>query len=225
VTSNRQSVVNELAAMICDLERGHVRRIAIDGTTGAGKTTLANELAFAIDANGVPVERLTMDGYHNPKKIRYRQGRMEPMGYYQDAYDFEAFAEQVLKPLGPQGNGTYVPKILDLASDTSVSCSPVSLTPDAVLVVDGSFLQKPVLAHNWDLVVFLQVDLSICRQRGIERDQELLGGREQAAKTFNQRYQPAARHYLATCRPADSADVRLVNDHFDAPQLIKNPAK
>jgi hypothetical protein len=38
-------------------------------------------------------------------------------GYYEDAYDFAAFAQHVLIPLGAGGNRRYRVRIIDLASD------------------------------------------------------------------------------------------------------------
>ena len=50
-------------------------RVAVDGITAAGKTTFADQLSVALAAVGVQVIRVSMDGFHNPRSVRYRQGR------------------------------------------------------------------------------------------------------------------------------------------------------
>lgn len=39
--------------------------------------------------------------------IRYTQGKESARGYYEDAHDYTAFKERLLKPLGPNGNLQY----------------------------------------------------------------------------------------------------------------------
>jgi len=220
MTDMRKALLDQIVDRIEDLPRDHVRRVAVDGTTASGKSTLADEITAELERRGVAVERLTMDGYHNPRKIRYRKGRMSPVGYFEDAYDFDAFVTHALGPLGPGGSGSYLPQILDLAEDEYVDRQSISPASDAVLIVDGSFLQRPQLEGFWDFVIFVDTQLEIARQRGIDRDHEQLGGRVKAAEMYDERYQPAARRYLLTHQPADSADLRVVNNDFESPELV-----
>jgi len=220
MTDIRRAVIGQIGDRIEWLSRDHVRRVAVDGTTASGKSTLADEITAELERRGVSVERLTMDGYHNPKEIRYRKGRMSAVGYFEDAYDLDAFVTHVLAPLGPGGSGSYLPQVLDLAKDEYVDRPLISPASDAVLVVDGSFLQRPQLEGFWDFVVFVDTQLAICRQRGIDRDHEQLGGRDKATEMYDERYQPAARNYLLTHGPADSADLRVVNNDFETPELM-----
>lgn len=220
MTDIRKALVEQIVDCIEGLQLDHVRRVAVDGTTASGKSTLANEITAELQDRGIAVERLTMDGYHNPKEIRYRKGRLSSAGYFEDAYDFDAFVTHVLEPLGPGGSGSYLPQVFDLAEDEYVERPLISLAPEAVLIVDGSFLQRPILAGFWDLVVFVDTQPAICRQRGIDRDHEQLGGRDIAAEIYDERYQGASQNYLLTHQPAGSADLRVVNNDFDAPELM-----
>ncbi len=48
---NRTALLNDLAAMIAKLISARPIRVAIDGRTASGKTTLANELAECLKAS------------------------------------------------------------------------------------------------------------------------------------------------------------------------------
>ena len=97
----REVVVAQVAGAVCALDLGHPTRVAVDGITAAGKTTLVNELANAVDRLGRPVATLTMDGYHHPRAHRYRQGRQSARGYFEDAFDYTAFVTHVLMTARP----------------------------------------------------------------------------------------------------------------------------
>lgn len=194
-------------------------RVGVDGITAAGKTTLADELAAQLRGHGVPVIRLTMDGFHHPRAHRYRQGRDSAAGYYEDAYDFGAFSASVLQPLGPGGGGRYRLRVHDLATD-EVLDEPTEVAPaGAVLLVDGSFLQRPELAGGWDEMVFVQTGFELARARGVARDADVFGGIAAAEAAFAARYHAAARRYLDEVDPARTATILLDNDDLSRPVL------
>lgn len=219
VTGARAAVVQELAKLVVAWDLGHATRVAIDGVSAAGKSTLAGELAAGVAAGGRPVLQLTMDGFHHPRAHRYRQGRLSAAGYYEDAFDVTAFAEHVLVPLGPGGDGSYRARIHDLASDDPIDEPPATAPAGAVLVVDGSFLQRPELAPYWDVTVFVDTSLDVALARGLARDAAQLGGREAAAEAYAERYHAAARRYLDEVRPAERATFVFHNDDLAAPIL------
>lgn len=156
----RRRVLDRIADHLVARRLGHPLRVAVDGVTAAGKTTLARELAAAVDARGRHGIHLSMDGFHHPRAHRHRQGRDSAAGYYADAYDFPTFARTVLDPLGPGGDRRYRERIIDLASDTPVDEPPVTAARDAVLIVDGSFLQRDLA---WDEVVFVDTAFAVAR--------------------------------------------------------------
>jgi uridine kinase len=221
--SSRSETVRRAAALLCENDPGHPVRVAVDGVTASGKSTLARELAAAITAAGRPVIHLTMDGYHHPRAHRYRQGRLSARGYYDDAFDLAAFARNVLVPLGPGGDRLYREQIIDLPSDQPRDEPPAEAPATAVLVVDGSFLQRPELAPHWDHVVFVRVDLATARARGTARDAEQLGGRDEAGRMYDTRYHAAARIYLAEVAPEQHATLIFDNSDLSRPRLLVSP--
>ncbi|WP_188136009.1 gamma-glutamylcyclotransferase [Lentzea indica] len=212
----RDRVLGRIADHLVSVRPGHPLRVAVDGITAAGKTTLARELAAAVVSRGRPAVHLSMDGFHNPRAVRHRMGRDSADGYYADAYDFVSFSRLVLEPLGPDGDRKYRQRIIDLPSDTPIDEPQVLAPEDLVLVVDGSFLQRELV---WDEVVFVDTPFDVARDRGTRRDTELLGGLDQAQRAFDQRYHAASRRYLDEVGPAARASVVLGNSDVANPVL------
>lgn len=225
----RAQVLDRLAGPLAALDLGHPVRVAVEGITASGKTTFAGDLAGAVVRRGRAARTLTMDGFHHPQVIRRRQGRLSADGYYEDAYDLESFRRLVLDPLGPD----VVPgtprraygAVIDLGTDQPVEgpAHELVLEDDEVLVVDGSFLAKPLLSEGWDVRIWLDVPFEVALARGIERDAALLGGRAEAAELFDQRYHAAFRRYLAEVDPAATADAVVDNADPAAPTLTLHP--
>lgn len=213
--------LGRIADHLCAAAPGHPLRVAVDGITAAGKTTLARSLAAAVRERGRPAIHLSMDGWHHPRAHRHRQGRDSAAGYYEDAYDFAAFARLVLEPLAR--GAAYRTNIIDLATDEPVDAPPVAAPPNAVLVVDGSFLQRDL---RWDEVVFVDTSFQVALDRGARRDAAAFGGAAAARAAFTRRYHAAGRRYVSEVDPAAHATVVLANDDVASPVLrrIGGPA-
>ena len=219
MTTGRKAVLDDLVALIVNASPGRGLRLAIDGRTASGKTTLADELAAAIEAEGRPVIRTSIDGFHRPKIERYARGRHSAEGYYHDARDLDAINEMLLDPLGPTGNRLYRTASFDLDADRAIEQEPQLAPADAVLIVDGTFLQRPELCDGWDLTIFVATSEAVAEQRGVNRDADRLGGEEAAQHLFAQRYRPAFDLYDRLCSPEQSADVIVNNDDIAQPVL------
>jgi uridine kinase len=215
----RGQAIAGLARRIARRRLGHPTRVAVDGVTASGKSTLARELADAISELGRPAIHVSMDGFHHPRAHRQRQGRESASGYYEDAYDFAALARELLEPLGPAGNRRYRSAVIDLETDTAVAEPARTAPQDAVLIVDGTFLQRPEIRDLWDERIWLDTPLQTARQRGIERDADLLGGPGAAERLFTKRYHAAARIYIDTVAPGEHATVIFGNADPGQPQL------
>lgn len=211
--------------MACDLifEREDDRplRVAIDGITAAGKTTFANSLADEVRTRGRTVIRVSMDGFHHPRAVRYRQGRGSADGYYEDAYDFESVRDVLLNPLGPDGDLRYRTAIIDLDGDAPLNELPQAAGQRDVLIADGSFLQKPEVRPHWDIVIFLRTSFAAAEERGVRRDSGALGGEDLAREAFRTRYHAAQRRYLAECDPESSATMVIDVEVPTQPSIVR----
>jgi uridine kinase len=95
--------------------------------------------------------------------------------------------------------------------------------PGAILLFDGIFLARPELIAYWDVFIFVQISFDTCLARAWERNSERAISEETLRHRYQTRYLPAQRHYLATCRPMDLADMILVNDDPADPRLKIRP--
>jgi uridine kinase len=182
---DRAAVLDELATRLASVSLGWPVRVAIDGRTASGKTTLANEVASLIRNKGRPVIRTSIDGFHRPKAARYARGRYSPEGYYYDARDLAAMMTLLLEPLGPDGDRLYRTQSFDLENDPPVEQEPQSAPADAVLVVDGTFLQRPELRNGWDIMIFVKASERTAERSGVARDSQRLGAEEGRPKALH----------------------------------------
>lgn len=209
-----------LAESLIELQDGHPLRVAIDGITAAGKTTLGNELTSAITHRGRPVIRIRMDDFHHRREHRYRQGTDSARGYYEDAYDFDMLNQHVLAPLGPDGNLAFKRRIIDLTSDTAIDEPAQLAASSSILIADGSFMQRRHRA-SWDVVIFVNTSFEEALMRGMARDAEQFGGRSAAERRYTHRYHAASRMYIDEIDPAHTADFIIDNDDPSNPRLYR----
>ncbi|QWG28724.1 hypothetical protein EXW58_14555 [Bacillus mycoides] len=217
---HRQKRMKEIADHILTLNLTHPIRVGVSGITASGKTTFANELAEELKQCGVPVTRASIDDFHNPRAIRYTQGKESARGYYEDAHDYTAFKERLLKPLGPSGNLQYETISHNLITDVSVHNEPLVALPNMVLIVDGTFLLKKDIEHLFDYKIFVDTDFEIARNRGAKRETEVFGSYEEAEKMFLNRYHAACKMYIEEHNPKECANVVFQNNNFDEPVVV-----
>ena len=100
----RNDAISQLVDLIAAVRLEHPVRVGIDGVDCSGKTMLADELIEPLQARGREVIRASVDGFHNPREMRHRQGRGSPRGYYEDSFDLDAVRSCILLPRGPGGD-------------------------------------------------------------------------------------------------------------------------
>jgi uridine kinase len=127
-------LLEELAERIASVQLDHPLRVAIDGRSCAGKSTLADGLAPLVEAHGLPVLRASVDGFHLPRAERYRRGRLSAEGYYFDSFDLDALRRSPLDPLGPGSDRGCRTAVFDARTDAPVEPPLVVAAPDAVLL-------------------------------------------------------------------------------------------
>jgi uridine kinase len=219
VSETHEALLDRLADTIATLHPDRRIRVAIDGVDGAGKTMLADALAPLVVAKRREMIRASVDDFHYPRAVRYACGRYSPDGFFLDSYDYEAFRQLLLDPLGPEGSGNYAAKHFDHRTDQPVAPQPQQAPPAAALIVDGIFLHRPELRDCWDLSIFLQIDFAVSRQRNAARD-----GTTDALDPdtpSNRRYAGGQQRYLSECKPAQRADIVIDYNDLRAPKISR----
>ncbi|QIW18178.1 hypothetical protein [Bacillus thuringiensis] len=217
---NRKQRIKEIADHILKLNLTHPTRVGVSGITASGKTTFANELAEEIKKQSVTITRASIDDFHNPRAVRYAQGKESARGYYEDAHDYTAFKERLLRSLGPNGNLQYETISHNLITDMPVHNEPLLAKPNMVLIVDGTFLLKKDVVHLFDYKIFVDTDFEIARKRGAKRETKAFGSYEEAEKMFLNRYHAACKMYIDEHNPKSCADVVFQNSDFDNPVVV-----
>ncbi len=216
-SGTRGELLAFLAEKIDGTRSAHPLRVAIDGRPASGKTTLADELAVALRANGRDVIRATIEGFLHPRSQRYRRGIDSPEGCYHDSFDFDALHRVLLDPLGPGGDGRFQSEVYDRDTDTALSPPVATAAADAVLLFDGVFLLRPELIDGWDLRIFVSVPFEATLARARTRDLTSLGSAARIEQRFRNRYLPSQEYYFDTIRPTELADVIVHNERPQQP--------
>ena len=201
-----------------------VTRVGVDGIDGAGKSTLADELAAVLRSRDVLVVRATTDSFHNPRAVRWARGPLSPEGFYRDSHDLDRLQALLLTPISADPPQPHRNAAFDEPSDTPVEVEAQTATPGTVLVFDGLFLHRPELRGWWDLSLWVDGARRVTDQR-IARALPTIGPGPAGLISLAwwcavlDRYVGGMRLYQEQCRPEQRADAVVGNDDLLAPTL------
>ena len=130
--------------------------VAIDGKCTSGKTTLASKLAEAYDCNV-----FHMDDFF----LRPEQRTPERFAEVGGNVDYERFQEEVLLPLKNGKAFSYRP----FDCSTFTLAAPVTVTPQKLIIIEGTYSHHPYFGSPYDLKILLTVEDETQRQRILER--------------------------------------------------------
>jgi uridine kinase len=207
----RDELLTHLAEAVRSVTIAHPTRVAIDGVPGAGKTTLADELAVVLRAQGREVIRATIEDFLNPRSVRHPWSDSAE-GWYNHNTDIGALHRVLLDPLGPDGDRRIQRAVYDKATDISVSPPVTTAAIDAALLFDGVFLLRKELFDRWDLRIFVSATFEKALDRSRIRDRTPLMSADEVERRYRRRYIPSQQFYFETARPADHADIIVYND-------------
>jgi uridine kinase len=220
-SARRRAVLAALAAAVMALERDHPVRVAVDGLSAAGKSTLSDELAEVLRARTRRrIIRAQIDHFMRPIEQRLLFETHTPESYFLDSWDVRAIREELLLPLGPGGSRSYRTATTD-AHGAPVAGDVHTAPEDAILVADGVFLQRPELDALWDLRIWVAVGVQESLRRGVERDQVWVGSAALAEELYRTKFLPGEQRYVREVSPADRADLVVDNQDPAAPRLYR----
>jgi len=194
--------------------------LAVDGVDGAGKTMFADGFAEAFAEDGTAVYRASIDDFHRPRAERYARGRTSPEGFYRDSFDYPTFRRVLVDPFrdGAQTAGStgFQLSAFDVTRDAPVDAQWVTAPRDAVLIIDGIFLNRPELRGLWDWSVWLDVPFDVTYARMAERD----GCDPDPLAESNRRYYEGQFLYLRDAQPKTAASVIVDNTDPAHPRRV-----
>ncbi len=129
--------------------------IAIDGMSGAGKTTYAEELATKLDANVIH-----MDDFFLPFSLRTKERYQTPGGNIH----YERFKEEVINHL----NKDFSYRKFDCHK--MEFSSPICVKKKRVLIIEGAYALHPYFEKYYDLSIFMEINSKIQMERIIKRN-------------------------------------------------------
>lgn len=192
-----------LADLLLDAVPGPRRlRVAVDGAPAAGPGTLADALVPPLAARGLPALRVRAGDYLRPASVRFERGRTDDLGYAEDWLDVRGLQREVLAPLGPGGDGRWLPSLWDPVRDRATRAAYAAAPERCVLLLDGPLLLGRRL--DLDLTVHLHLSAGALRRRTPPAEAWTL---------------PAYDRYAAAVRPLDTADVVVRVDDPRRPAL------
>jgi uridine kinase len=219
-------VLDRVAATVAGLH-GQVL-VAVDGASGTGKSTFADELARLL-VDQQPVVRASVDSFHRPRAERYRRGKDAGEGYYRDSHDLTSLQQQLLRPFA-RGHASIRTAIFDEPSDRPVDQSAVPVPVPGTLIVDGLFLQRPELIGYWDVTVYMVAEgrraaaWSEYLTEDLPADPDLRPAEiaRRITRARRDRYLEGQRLYEQEAEPLRRSHVVINNDDLANPQLIES---
>ncbi len=196
--------VAELALAVIESGARYVR-VAVDGAVDDDARALATGIGDELRGRGRRVLPVSADSFLRPRSVRLEYGRDDPDAGYERWVDHEALRREVLDPLGPDGDGHWLPTLWDVATDRATRAPREPAPPGAVLVVSGPYLLRWETADAFDVSVHLQTSAAALERRLPPADRRRVPG--------------AWRRYVDETWPPERADVVVRADHPDRPAV------
>jgi uridine kinase len=218
----REQVLLAIEASILRMPSHRPLRIGVDGRSGAGKTTLADELADRLEARGRPCLRASIDDFHTPGyEQRAATNGFTPEAFLREAYDYDALGRLLLEPLGPKGSRRCRLDLWNSFDDLPFPEDWVDAPDDAILIVDGAFLLVPRLRPLWDFTIWLDVDWDVMLRRAAHRDPAWVASRDPIREGYRTGWIPRHTLYEQTTRAHELCDVVVDNSDVQRPYIVR----
>ena len=194
---------------------GGVKRymVAVAGPPGAGKSTLADNLASALQAKGESAEVLPMDGFHMDNAILIERGQLARKGI-PETFDIRAFLD-IVKAVRPGDQEVLVP-VFDRSRELAIASARVVSPDHRFIIVEGNYLlfsqgKWAELEGMFDYSIMLAPPIEVLEERLWARWKGYdLDDKAAQAKVYENDL-PNGRLILGNRRPADLT-IEIVQD-------------
>lgn len=160
VSTPRVEYLRTLAAEILNLNaRGRVI-VAVDGADEAARTAFADDLAAVFDEAEAPAVRASLRYFRRSREDIARFGPDTPERLYRHGYDYSALRRVLLEPFRLDGSAGFVTQVFDPDGDRWIEPTWTTAPADAVLVIDGEFINRAELRDAWNYRILLESDVT-----------------------------------------------------------------
>ncbi|MDQ4138865.1 MAG: hypothetical protein M3116_08505 [Actinomycetota bacterium] len=145
----REDVVAEIADEILHNYATGRTLVAVDGREGSGQGEFAEMLVGALNDKGTEAARLPMEAFATRSEDVYASG-----------FDYDDFRRTAVQPF--RSGEAVMPQLRDRVVPPGLSDD---LPANAVLVVDGVFLNRPEINGIWKYSIWLEVPQEVTEER------------------------------------------------------------
>lgn len=201
---------------------GRLFIVGINGIDCSGKTIFTEALAAFLIAEKHAVEIISLDDFHNPRRIR-NSGKDPVESYYDRGFDFRTLVESILSPVKEKQEYSISLTLLDLHTDRYEIHKSYSFDKNTIVLLEGVYLFRRELAPYIDYKIFLDIPLEESRRRAAVRDVPIFG--EEILSKYDEKYIPLQSRYLQEYPPFDVADLIIDNSNWEYPVInyIRQP--
>ncbi|MET3853319.1 nucleoside triphosphate hydrolase [Rhizobium sp. OAE497] len=198
--------IDEITGAVLD-RAGSAKRflIAIAGPPGAGKSTMADNLANGLKARGETAAVLPMDGFHMDNAVLIERGLLARKGI-PETFDVRGFLD-IVRAVRPADQEVLVP-VFDRSRELAIaSARPIS-PHDRFIIIEGNYLlftqgKWAELDGIFDFTIMLAPPIEVLEERLWERWRGYKLSEEEASAKVYGNDLPNGRLILENRRPSD----------------------
>jgi pantothenate kinase len=168
MSSTLQDIAGEIIARAGDAKRFLV---AVAGPPGAGKSTLADNVAKALEAKGESAEVLPMDGFHMDNAVLIEKGLLKRKGV-PESFDVRAFLD-IVRAVRAADQEVLVP-VFDRSREIAIASARIVSPDHRFIIIEGNYLlfsqgKWAELEGMFDYSIMLAPPMEVLEQRLWER--------------------------------------------------------
>ena len=130
--------------------------IAIDGTDAATRAAFADDLAAVFREDERHVFRASLRYFQRSRSEQQRLAPDTPERMYRVGYDYSALRRVLVEPFRMGGSTGFVTEEFDPDRDAWIQPTWQTAPADAILIIDGDYINRPELHGLWLYSVLLE---------------------------------------------------------------------